>query len=221
MPLLLYSGDESYRRTAVAPGDVDEGLLRYLRGGGCLMVMPCGPMPFYYDEHGASVGNSAKFGLPLSVAGPDGGWEEPPAGVELSFAANREALPNLPETIPFPVSGDPRWRPLVRRRLAPRDVLVPLLELRDASGASYGLGAAYIEHRESEPVNAKLVYVWFGLLETPRAVTLIHDLYGFIGHLFCSAAECSIYPSPGTAGRNSPESARKRPENPTISGTAL
>ncbi len=181
IPLLLDTGGETYRRSATSPGDVDQGLARYLRSGGCLMVLPSGPMPFHYDRDGKTVGNAEKLGLPLSVSGPAGGWEDPPQGVKLTFHADHQALPHVPAEFPFPAAGDLRWRPLVRSRLAPGDVVVPLVELRDSDGNDYGLAAAYVEHHVTEPKGARIIYAWFGLLDMPQGEALLYDLYGFVG----------------------------------------
>jgi glycoprotein endo-alpha-1,2-mannosidase len=182
-PVLIYAADETYRRTVDRPGDVDEGLLRYLEAGGLLVVLPTGPMPFHYDEEDRGVGGSGKLGLPLSVAGPDGGWEEPPEGVDLRFVQVGRQLPHVPATVAFPKQGDLRWRPFVRSRLTEEDHVVPLIELRDAEGKHYGDAAAYVEHKASEPKGGKILYVWFSLLESPHGEALLHDLFGWIGEI--------------------------------------
>lgn len=180
LPLLVYAGDEQYQRTARQAGDVDQGLIRYLRGGGCLALIPAGPMPLHYDENRKPVNTTEKLGLPLSVGGKEGGWETPPQGVKLHFACDTVALPHLPREFPFPTSGDLRWRPLKRERLAPGDLVVPLIELGDDKGAGYGLAAAYVEHRESEPKGGRLLYLWFGLAETEQGETLLYDVYALL-----------------------------------------
>lgn len=179
-PLLLYSGHETYQRSVAEEGDVDAGLLRYLRGGGCLAFLPNGPMPLHFDRQGRTVNTAAKLGLPLGVGPRDGGWESPPQGVELEFVCDAKELPHLPAKFDFPTSGDLRWRPLNRSRLAKEDLVVPLVTLRDKSGKEYGLAAAYIEHRGSEPRGAQLLYAWFGLSNTAYGEALIYDLYGFL-----------------------------------------
>ena len=180
-PVLIYAAGETYRRTVDRPGDVDEGLLRYLNAGGLLVVLPSGPMPFHYDEEGRGVASSGRLGLPLSVAGPDGGWEEPPEGVDLRFVQVGRRLPHVPAAFPFPKQGDLRWRPFVRSRLADGDEIIPLLELRDAEGKHYGDAVAYVEHKASEPKGGRVLYAWFGLLDAPHGEALLHDLLGWIG----------------------------------------
>ncbi len=175
-PILVYAGGEHYRQTVGQPGDVDAGLLRYLEGGGLLLVLPAGPMPLHYNEHGRAVGLAEKIGLPLSISGPEGGWESPPPGVRLRFVQVGRPLPHVPAEFPFPPEGDVRWRPLVRHRLAPGDRVIPLIELRDETGKHYGDAAALVEHRTTPPKNAKLLYAWFGLLQGPYAEQVAADL---------------------------------------------
>ncbi len=180
-PVVIYSADETYRRTVSKPGDVDEGLLRYLRAGGFLVVVPSGPMPFHYDQRGEVAASSRKLGLPLSVSGPGGGWEQPPEETNLQLVQVGRRLPHLPEVFPFPEQGDRRWRPFLRSQLAEGDLVVPLLELRDDQGKHYGDAVAYVEHRTSEPKNGKVLYVWFGLLHSPHGEALLHDVLAFVG----------------------------------------
>ncbi len=178
-PVLFYAGDENYRQTAAHRGDVDEGLLRYLRGGGLLAVFPSGPMPFHYNETGRAVAHSGKFGLPLSVAGPAGGWERPPEDARLHFVKLGKHLPHVPARIPFP-GGDPRWRPFVRSALSPGDRVIPLIELRDDQGKSYGDAAVYVEHRASEPKGGRLLYACYNLVESEYGEALVEDLLVFV-----------------------------------------
>jgi len=173
--LVLYAGGEKYHRTVKTVGDVDAGLQAYLAGGGCLLVMPAKPMPLYYDEHGHVVDGARPLGLPLTVGSP--GWEMPPADKKLQFHRLSAALPHMPETVDFPCAGDARWRPIVRDRLSDDIRLTPLLELRDARGRSYGLGAVRIEHRAGPMQGGSIVYVWFGLLDQPYSEWLLYDLF--------------------------------------------
>ncbi len=182
-PVLIYAADETYRRTVHSPDDVDEGLLRYLKAGGLLVVLPSGPTPFHYDEKGRGVGASGKLGLPLSVVGPDGGWEEPPEDFELRFVQVGPRLPHVPAAFPFPKQGDLRWRPFVRSRLTEGDHIIPLIELRDAQGKHYGDAVAYVEHKASEPKGGRVLYAWFTLLDSPHGEALLHDLLGWIGRI--------------------------------------
>ena len=182
-PVLIYAAGETYRQTVERPGDVDEGLLRYLKSGGFLVVLPSGPMPFHYDQQRRVASGSHKFGLPLSISGPTGGWEEPPSDVELRFVQVGNRLPHVPAVFPFPQHGDWRWRPFVRSQLAEGDKFIPLVELRDDQGKHYGDAVAYVEHKASEPVGGKVLYAWFTLLDSPHGEALLHDLFAFVAEI--------------------------------------
>lgn len=175
MPVIIYASDEHYRQSVNEPGDVDAGLARYLNAGGCLVVLPSGPAPFHYNEEGEAVGNSGKFGLPISVSGEQGGWEQPPHGKTLWFVQGQNRLPHLAKRFPFPATGDLRWRPFVRSGLATGDVIIPLVELRDEDGTHYGDAVAYAETK-----GGKVVYAWFGLLNSPVADRLVYDLFNLV-----------------------------------------
>jgi hypothetical protein len=114
------------------------------------------------------------------VAGADGGWETPPEGVDLHFVQVGRPFPDVPQRFAFD-QPDPRWRPLVGSRLPKDDLLVPLVELRDTAGKRYGTAVGYVEHKASEPLGGKLLYVWFGLLEGSRGEGILYDVLGWIG----------------------------------------
>lgn len=138
-------------------------------------------MPFHYNQEHQPVGTSRKLGLPLSISGDRGGWEEPPEGVDLRFVQVGRRLAHVPAEFPFPDSGDRRWRPLVRSELAEGDRFTPLLELRDAEGKHYGDAVAYVEHRASEPKGGRVLYAWSSLIDSPHGEALRYDLLGFVG----------------------------------------
>ncbi len=182
-PVLIYAAHETYQHTVDQPGDVEAGLLRYMKGGGFLVVLPSGPMPLLYNRKREAVGTGRKLGLPLSVGGPGGGWEEPPEGVDLRFVQVGDRLPHVPPTFPFPEHGDLRWRPFVRSELAEGDRFIPLVELRDAQGKHYGDAVAYVEHKASHPRGGRVLYAWFTLLDSPLGEPLLYDLLGFVGEM--------------------------------------
>ncbi len=174
-PVLVYASVETYRQTVNEPGDVDAGLERYLNGGGCLVVLPSGPAPFHYNEKGEAVDSCGKFGLPISVGGERGGWEQPPQGKTLWFVQEQNRLPHLAKRFPFPETGDLRWRPFVRSRMATGDVIIPLVELRDENGTHYGDAVVYAESK-----SGKVVYAWFGLINSPLADRLVYDVFSLV-----------------------------------------
>ena len=186
-PLLYFCGSESYVRTVKKEGDVIASLKRYLRSGGVMLVVPQMPFPFFYDESGRGVHASRELGLP--ILGPGGraagtrrvgGFESPPAGVELRFQVNAKALPHLPQAVKFPDAGDLRFRPVSNVGLAEGDGYVPLFRAADGAGEWYGDAGAYIEHRVSEPRGARVLYVWFRMPDIVPADDLYYDLLSFL-----------------------------------------
>ncbi|MGB2824850.1 MAG: hypothetical protein WBF17_28010 [Phycisphaerae bacterium] len=170
-PVLLYAGGEHCPRTVTRDGDVDAAIARYLKAGGCLVAMPSLPWPFYYDEQDRpQPRRSAALGLTLRM-----GWEQPPESEKLRFVqpGKTRLLPHLPKELPFPASGDLRWRPFVA---GGRGGHVPLLTLVGAKGKSLGEAIAYVE----PPTGGRVVYVWFALLHGPNAPGILHDVFDFV-----------------------------------------
>jgi hypothetical protein len=170
-PILLYAGGEHCRRSVAKPGDVDEAIRRYLQDGGWLVAVPSLPWPFFYDEENkADPQRSARLGLTLRM-----GWEQPPQDAKLRFVQPGEAqhLPHLPKELPFPASGDLRWRPFLA---PPAGNHVALLTLRDAEGRHLGDAVTCTE----PPTGGRVVYVWFRLLRDPKAEGLLYDVLDFI-----------------------------------------
>jgi hypothetical protein len=190
LPVVLNAGNEHYVQTLHEQGDIDAALLRYLRAGGLLMCLTSQPFPFYYNEAGDAVVSAPDFGLPIAGSGanlrddvPDAarvrGWETPPPERTLTFHVNTEELPGLPEEVPFPETGDLRWRPATQALTAQRDVYLPLAELTDEAGVAMGDGIAYIEHRASEPRGGKVLYVWMGMPKALGGNDLLYALFRF------------------------------------------
>ncbi|MEJ5260007.1 MAG: hypothetical protein WHS88_07455 [Anaerohalosphaeraceae bacterium] len=163
--MVLYAGGETYRTTVFQEGDVRRALEAYVKSGGILAVLPAQPWPFYYNEHGQVVNDAARYGLTLN-----GGWEQPPADKELFFEPSSERKV-LSQPIPFPASGDRRWRPFVR---SPHHVECrPLLVLKDRQGHSYGDGLVLAKTADG----GTIAYGWFGLLNTPQAEVVLAELF--------------------------------------------
>ena len=188
LPVVVYAGFEEYVQNVKDKGDVDQAILRYLGEGGLLMVLPTGPFPFYYNEEKEPVASAGKLGLPLCGSGAAGrhdiapgsplrGWEKPPDGVRLTFKLDRERLPGLPAAVPFPDSGDLRWRPCVGSVLAEGDAYLPLARLVDEQGRDYGDGIAFIEHKASAPRNGKLICAWMRMADVLDADKLFCALF--------------------------------------------
>ena len=88
--------------------------------------------------------------------------------------------PHVPAEFPFPSSVDPRWRPFVRSQMAPGDLVVPLVDLRDGQGRHYGDAVVYAAYKTGEPKGGRVAYVWFSLLDVPQGETLLDDLLLFV-----------------------------------------
>jgi len=199
----LYLGGENYLQTVNREGDVDEALVRYLKGGGTLVVVPNMPFPFYYNEKDQVVISAPKFGLPIcgsgardrlnhppvappSKGGEGGvdvsGWEDPPAGRTLTFTLNpeQEIITSLPQQFPFPERGDDRWRPIVNV-VDEQDRYVPIVSLKDENGRYYGDGAAFIEYRTGELAGGRVLYVWCTLTAQPDyQAGIVTDVLSYI-----------------------------------------
>jgi hypothetical protein len=166
-PVAVYAGNEPYQPTVRSPHDVPAALIRYVRAGGTLAFFPSGPWPLYCDERRTAIAHLTAPLLPLSVG------NEPSAGASVAFAVvDRRALPHVPATFRFPADGDRRWRPVQPGQAKGGSRVVPLVELRDASGTGLGLGAAWI-HVD----RGRVLYVWFRLLDLPEGDALFHDLW--------------------------------------------
>jgi glycoprotein endo-alpha-1,2-mannosidase len=165
---LLYCGPERCRRSVHESGDVDAGLVNYLKEGGCTAFLPSGPWPFYYDQNGRTANRSSQFGLTLRS-----GWEKPPGDTELHLVQPQHYLKHLPKEFAFPTSGDLRWRPFFADNHTEH---TSILQLRDSDGAYLGDAVAYAELGSG----GKIVYAWFSLLEGPHAEALLYDLFDFI-----------------------------------------
>lgn len=166
-PIVLYCTGETYQRTVHSTGDVDEALVRYQQAGGCLVVLPSLPWPFYYDETGNAVNRSHHFGLTLRM-----GWEQPPSDASTRFVQVERRLPHVPEQFKFPNSGDRRWRPFSMGNHVEQ---VSLLRLH-VGPDSRGDAVVY-----ARPQNGgHVAYAWFGLLNGPYAEPILSDFFTFL-----------------------------------------
>ncbi|HIE51040.1 MAG TPA: hypothetical protein EYP85_04715 [Armatimonadetes bacterium] len=190
--IALYLGGEHYYQTVNRSGDGDEAILRFLRGGGTLLVLPTQPFPFYYNEQGRVVVSAPKFGLPICGSGahdrPEAlaeadlrGWEDPPAGHTFTFTRRKQdLLTAVPKQFPFPEKGDDRWRPIANV-FGEEAHYLPLLSLYDETGRYYGEGGALIEFRQGEFAGAKVLYLWCTLVHHPDYRTnLVADVFRYL-----------------------------------------
>jgi len=176
LPVVVYAGGERYRSTLDETADIDRGLIEYLTEGGFLIAAPSQPWPFYYNEDGTVV-TTRKLGIPIEM-----GWETPPVNLQLSFTASEDMLGNV-AGIPFPDSGDLRWRPARPASIDPGDEYIPFLSLHDQHGNWYGDGAAYVRHETSPPKGGQVLYIWFRLLDQPGSGEFLCRIFEFVGAL--------------------------------------
>jgi hypothetical protein len=63
--LAVYLGGEAFFQTVRKENDAQAALQKYLAGGGTLLALPYGPLPFYYSQAGKVVGAAPGYGLRL------------------------------------------------------------------------------------------------------------------------------------------------------------
>jgi len=186
-PIVVYACGERYTQSAVEEGDVDRALTRFLKDGGLLVALSSGPFPFFYNEKGRVVCSAQKLGFPILGAGGGagtgkllvGGWENPPPGRELRFEIDCDTLDSLPGALPFPGTGDLRWRPCTSHTVVDEDHYLPLARLVDEDGNIYGDGIAYIEHNVSEPRGGKNLYAWMRMMDSEKGDAVLLSLFEF------------------------------------------
>ena len=176
-PCTFYLSGEKYVASVHKPHDAEDALLAYLKQGGVLVVLPCGPFPFHYDVRtGKAEVFSRKLGLPVR-----GGFEKPPEALAFYLNVDQKIVTGVPKEFPFPAEGDLRYRPIVRQGLSAEDVYIPFVTLKNQTGKDYGDGGAYVEYRTGELKGARLIYVWFRLLDYPEVGDqIIHSLLSWI-----------------------------------------
>ncbi len=179
-PVLVYAGGEGYTQTVKEEGDVDEAIVRYLGEGGLLIAVGSRPFPFYYNQAGEAVVSAWTFGFAINGTGTSG-WESPPDDVELTFKIDNKALTSLPSSVPFPKTGDLRWRPNSSADFSSGDIYLPLAQLRDSKGNSYGDGIAYMEHKIVPPQNGKNIYVWMRMLDVMNTDDVLYEVFRLAG----------------------------------------
>jgi len=177
-PVLIYIGGEHYNSSVKVTDDVARALVSYLRHGGFLVCLPStGVWPLYYDDSRKGAPHAITDTLALGI---DNGFEQPPGGVDLTFYAKTNVLVGLPATAPFPKVGDLRWRPTNRTRVPAADIYVPLVQLKDGTGKSFGDAVTYIEHRTPELAGGKTLCVSIRAAESFDPVDFFPSLYQFI-----------------------------------------
>ena len=176
-PFVVHAAGEVYTSSVKTTDDVTLSLARYLHEGGFLVSLPVGPWPLHYDASRKNAPYAITDKLALGI---DNGFEQPTNAVELTFHAKTNVLFGLPATAPFPITGDLRWRPTNRSRVLASEIYVPLVQLQDNTGKSYGDAVSYIEHRTPSLAGGKSVYVWMRTAEAFGPDLFYPSLYQFI-----------------------------------------
>lgn len=179
-PVALYVAGEPYWQTVREAGDGDAALLRYLGAGGRLLVLPSGPLPFFYNQDQAHVGSAGKLGLQM---GGGGAFSVAPEGRQLMFRrhAGDAVFTTLPREFPFPGphEADQRWRPITNA-VGEGARYEPFITLHDETGRAYGEGAAGVELASG----ARVLYVWTSLMahdDTRRKILVAALRYALDG----------------------------------------
>jgi glycoprotein endo-alpha-1,2-mannosidase len=178
VPLLLHFGNDHFRSSAKVTDDVSRALVQYHREGGFLAIVATAPWPLLYDD--------SRSGKPAAISDVLGtgvtGWPEAPVPPQLvlTFHARTNILFGLRTTAPFPTEGDCRFTPGTKRRVPTNDIYVPLVQLKDNTGAVQGDAVVYIEHRAAPLAPGKTVYAWMRMPEVFGTQDFLLSLYQFI-----------------------------------------
>jgi len=191
-PIVIYAGGEKYKQTVKVYADVDEALIRYMEGGGFLIINSNYPWPLYMNEDNEPTFITGKMGFPIcgiddaGTPSPDPklvGFEKPRAELNFNFMADKKRFPDIPEKVAFPSGGDMRWRPIVGTNLPKADAYIPIVVLNDEDNNYYGDGIAYVQHKVSQPINGKGLYIWSRAADIFGANDLYYDVFAFVADM--------------------------------------
>ncbi|MGO8698724.1 MAG: hypothetical protein ACLQVY_13505 [Limisphaerales bacterium] len=177
-PLAFYLGGENYLKTVVAPGDGKSAIIRYLAGGGTLVVLATGPFPFYYgygpsDQPGPADPLLPALGLPIAI-----NFEAAPSGIYMQRYTNQTILQSVPVDFAFP-PGDQRLRAVASSLVSSLNRYEPLIKAL-APGMNYGDAAAFIAFGTGPAAGGKILYVWDTLLSGPQGQWIMLDTLNWI-----------------------------------------
>jgi hypothetical protein len=172
-PTALYLNNEDYPQTIHSDGDGRRAILRYLAGGGTLLLLASGPFPYFYADAPGGVHRPdpllPQIGLPMI-----GGGETAPAGLTFLRQPGQEILRNLPASFLFG-RGDGRIRSVAREKVAASDRYVPLVKAIDGGGKDYGDVACWIEFKSGPAAGGRILYVWSSLQASPHGNAILAD----------------------------------------------
>ncbi|MBN1344996.1 MAG: hypothetical protein JXQ73_20045 [Phycisphaerae bacterium] len=184
--VLIYTSGEDYPTRVNSEDDVPKAIASYVAAGGSLIVFGDQPFPFFYDENRKAVNagrifdlhllgsHQTKSGKPFDQDKGQAGFERPASDLGLMFAVAGE-LPSQPSVLPWPASGDQRWRPAYRPLDRDRDrPFWPLMKLVDKNGRDWGEAVAVFGSRDKQAGN--VVYAWFRLADVVGLDGFLVDL---------------------------------------------
>lgn len=177
-PLAFYLGGENYVKTVLTAGDGKTAMMRYLAGGGTLVILASGPFPFYYgygpsDQVGPADPLLPALGMPFLT------FEQAPPGIYMRRYTNQAILQSVPDQFAFP-PGDPRLRAINGAGVSSVNRYEPLLNAVDTRGTNYGDPAAFLAFHTGPAKGGKILYVWTTLLSGPQGTGIMADLVTWI-----------------------------------------
>jgi hypothetical protein len=176
-PVAFYLGDERYLRTVNEDGDGEATLVRYLAGGGTLVLLSSGPYPLFYgDPLGAESGPPSpvlpRWGLPLTM-------ETAPEKVLARTAPAQKILRSVPARFAF-LAGDTRLRAGQPSQYDAANHYTPMIEVVNDNEDARGDAAFYVELGAGPAKGGKLLYLWSSLLASPQGNAIMDDTVGWV-----------------------------------------
>ena len=178
---MMLAGDDTYPQTARSPGDAADALVRYVRGGGFLVVASSAPYPLRRpigSPPGTNEPLMPRLGVPLTAPS-----SPLAAGERLAVVAapGQGVLPGLPARVLLPTSTPSVW--VVDKTALPSDTrYTPICALRAvpgsntaAAGRELGDAAALVEPRGEGGNRGAVLYVWSGLWSNPQLASALCD----------------------------------------------
>lgn len=163
---------------------------RPLKATGDSLEPYAGPVPQYQGPQDAwltqamaqlnqsPVGTFNRF-LGLNISGEGTvQFEAPEEPLRFSVSeVGRSLFPSLSESLPFPSSGDLRFRPASGRNLGPGVQFTAVAEAVGESGKVYGPGICVVDHTEGPLAGGRVIYLWGTLVQGDQGRALLADAF--------------------------------------------
>ena len=173
-PIALYLGGERYVKTVTTEGDGNAAIIRYLAGGGTLILLATEPFPLFYGDGPAGKQGKGEPLLPMLGMPLECSFEQPPLALHVQLCGGQSILHSVPSVFPFP-PGDPRLRAINRVRVDGSHHYTPLLSMVDAQGRNNGDAAFYFEFGSGPAKGGRVLYIWSTLLGGPEGNAIMKD----------------------------------------------